>query len=456
MAPRRCTPTSTWPSGSWRVASRRCTIRCCGPGIHVPRSWWRATRSPPSMRVPACLANGAGPWNSCAVRRRSAPTTTWWRRWCANRQWRSWRAKTAKGASGSRQRSARRSSPGSRTRSAIRCCRAIRSNSAPRSLATAMRGWRAPSTRPIPDAAVHLLDQFSSPRAGDLVLAAREGYDFRGRFEIPEHKSGHGSLIRAHMQTPLWTNRPLPHVPMRTADVFPALLDWLDVPVPDGIDGRAVWQPGRAAREHHPRRQPAGALPAASATSSRARTPPRRSPRSSSHAALAPVIRSWGTAASGPSTRTSCITPSDSWSTRSRSSAGSQSAPSTRRQYFQLIAHLLDAPAELVQQLGGGVIVVDGIGCMQTAGRVGHEGERPCRMQLDRRHARTQAGDDHGGGGVLLHAEHRRLLPAAQGAQHPANPGAPEPPDHAVRLAAATTLQLAEVGPAPRPPAASP
>jgi len=113
---------------------------------------------------------------------------------------------------------------------------------------------------PFPDAAVHLLDQFSSRRAGDLVLAAREGYDFRNRYEIPEHKSGHGSLIRAHMHTPLWTNRPLPLVPMRTADVFPALLDWLDVPVPQGIDGRAVWQPGRAPRAKHPHRQPAGAL----------------------------------------------------------------------------------------------------------------------------------------------------------------------------------------------------
>jgi hypothetical protein len=107
---------------------------------------------------------------------------------------------------------------------------------------------------PYPDAAVHLLDQFSSPRAGDLVIAAREGYDFRGRYEIPEHKSGHGSLIRAHMHTPLWTNHPLPRTPMRTADVFPALLDWLDVPVPSGIDGRSVWQPGQAAREQAPRR----------------------------------------------------------------------------------------------------------------------------------------------------------------------------------------------------------
>jgi len=107
---------------------------------------------------------------------------------------------------------------------------------------------------PYPDAAVHLLDQFSSPRGGDLVVSAREGYDFRDRYEIPEHKSGHGSLIRAHMQTPLWSNHPVPRVPMRTADVFPALLDWLDVPVPSGIDGRPVWQPGSAAREQTPLR----------------------------------------------------------------------------------------------------------------------------------------------------------------------------------------------------------
>lgn len=105
-----------------------------------------------------------------------------------------------------------------------------------------------------PDAAVHLLDQFSSPRGGDLVLSAREGFDFRDRYEIPEHKSGHGSLIRGHMHTPLWTNHPLPRTPMRTVDVFPALLDWLDVPLPAGIDGRPVWQPGHAAREQAPPR----------------------------------------------------------------------------------------------------------------------------------------------------------------------------------------------------------
>lgn len=110
-----------------------------------------------------------------------------------------------------------------------------------------------------PDAAVHLLDQFSSPRGGDLVVSAREGYDFRDRYEIPEHKSGHGSLVRAHMHTPLWSNHPVPAARLRTADVFPALLDWLDVPAPRGIDGRSLWLPGTASRE--PVRRRVAALP---------------------------------------------------------------------------------------------------------------------------------------------------------------------------------------------------
>ncbi len=54
-----------------------------------------------------------------------------------------------------------------------------------------------------PDAAYHLLDQFRADRSGDLLAVAREGYDFRRRFEIPEHRAGHGSLARSHIQTPL-------------------------------------------------------------------------------------------------------------------------------------------------------------------------------------------------------------------------------------------------------------
>jgi hypothetical protein len=108
------------------------------------------------------------------------------------------------------------------------------------------RAWlEATWDGPYPDAAYQLLDQFRSPRAGDLVVAAREGYDFRGRAEVPEHRAGHGSLTRAHMQTPLWSSRPLPAGPLRTTDLFPAMLHWLGVPTPRGIDGVPVWLPGR-------------------------------------------------------------------------------------------------------------------------------------------------------------------------------------------------------------------
>jgi hypothetical protein len=94
-----------------------------------------------------------------------------------------------------------------------------------------------------PDAAFHLMDQFRSRRSGDLLVVAREGYDFRGRFEVPEHRAGHGSLIRAHMQTPVWSSYPIPAAPLRTVDLFPAMLSWLGVAVPEGIDGEPVWLP---------------------------------------------------------------------------------------------------------------------------------------------------------------------------------------------------------------------
>jgi hypothetical protein len=97
---------------------------------------------------------------------------------------------------------------------------------------------------PFPDAPFHLRDQFRTRRSGDLLVIAREGYDFRVRFEVPEHRAGHGSLIRAHMQTPVWSSHPVPAAPLRTVDLFPAMLGWLGVPVPQGIDGEPVWLPG--------------------------------------------------------------------------------------------------------------------------------------------------------------------------------------------------------------------
>ncbi len=100
-------------------------------------------------------------------------------------------------------------------------------------------GWLARTMDgPYPDAPTALVDQFRSPRTGDIVLAAAEGWDFRDAWEYPEHRAGHGSLIAGHMHTPLWTSHPLPpRAAWRTVDVFPLLCRWLDVPVPSGIDG---------------------------------------------------------------------------------------------------------------------------------------------------------------------------------------------------------------------------
>jgi hypothetical protein len=105
------------------------------------------------------------------------------------------------------------------------------------------RDWLAHTwNAAMPDAAYQLLDQFRADRTGDLVVVGNEGYDFRHRFEIPEHRAGHGSLIRAHMHTPLWANRRLGAVPLRTIDLFPTMLDWLGEPAPPGIDGELVWR----------------------------------------------------------------------------------------------------------------------------------------------------------------------------------------------------------------------
>jgi hypothetical protein len=89
----------------------------------------------------------------------------------------------------------------------------------------------------LPDAPRQLLQLFRSPRAGDVVLAARLGADFRGPWEIPEHRSGHGSLIADHMAVPIAASVPLPESPLRTVDLMPAMLECLGVAVPPGIDG---------------------------------------------------------------------------------------------------------------------------------------------------------------------------------------------------------------------------
>ena len=41
-----------------------------------------------------------------------------------------------------------------------------------------------------------LVQIFKSARCGDIVISAETGYDLRRDFELPEHKSSHGSLKR--------------------------------------------------------------------------------------------------------------------------------------------------------------------------------------------------------------------------------------------------------------------
>jgi hypothetical protein len=81
------------------------------------------------------------------------------------------------------------------------------------------------------------------------VVAANEGFDLRDAFEVPEHRAGHGSLTRSHMQIPIWSSHRLPvdvagaPIPLRSVDLFPAMAAWLGLDITTPIDGRLVWRP---------------------------------------------------------------------------------------------------------------------------------------------------------------------------------------------------------------------
>ena len=59
-----------------------------------------------------------------------------------------------------------------------------------------------------PDAIVQILSLAGSSRAGDIILSATPGWDFRARYEPIPHQSSHGALHRDHMMVPLLLNRP--------------------------------------------------------------------------------------------------------------------------------------------------------------------------------------------------------------------------------------------------------
>jgi arylsulfatase A-like enzyme len=92
-----------------------------------------------------------------------------------------------------------------------------------------------------PDGIVQLAQLFRSVRTGDLVLSAAKGYDLRKRFEYPEHKSSHGALHDEHMLTPLFSSVPMKRSVVRTADLFPSILQLAGKPIPQGIDGRSFF-----------------------------------------------------------------------------------------------------------------------------------------------------------------------------------------------------------------------
>jgi hypothetical protein len=90
-----------------------------------------------------------------------------------------------------------------------------------------------------PDAIVQIMNLASSARAGDVILSATPGWDFRARYEPIPHKSAHGALHRDHMMVPLLTNRPTARPPRRTTDVFASTLAALGVPAPAEMDGES-------------------------------------------------------------------------------------------------------------------------------------------------------------------------------------------------------------------------
>ena len=93
-----------------------------------------------------------------------------------------------------------------------------------------------------PDALEQIWQLFTSQRTGDIVVTARPGYDLRGRREWPEHRSSHGALCSEHMNVPILSNRPLSSSgPVRTVDLFPTIIESLNLTPAKPHSGRSLW-----------------------------------------------------------------------------------------------------------------------------------------------------------------------------------------------------------------------
>lgn len=91
-----------------------------------------------------------------------------------------------------------------------------------------------------PDGPVQLNQLFKSGRTGDIVVSAEIGFDLRDKHERPEHKSGHGALHAEHMLVPWFSSVPLPDAPLRTVDVYTAILALTGRRPPSKTDGRRL------------------------------------------------------------------------------------------------------------------------------------------------------------------------------------------------------------------------
>ena len=95
---------------------------------------------------------------------------------------------------------------------------------------------------PFPDALEQIWHLFKSSRTGDIVVTSPPGYDLRGRREWPEHHSSHGALCSKHMKVPVLSNRPLSFEgPVRTVELFPTIVDSLDLDPTKPYPGRSLW-----------------------------------------------------------------------------------------------------------------------------------------------------------------------------------------------------------------------
>lgn len=88
-----------------------------------------------------------------------------------------------------------------------------------------------------PDGIVQIAVLAGAAQAGDMILSAAPGHDFRARYEPIPHRSAHGALHRDHMLVPLLTNRAPRIAPRRTTDLFPSALAALGVKGPTVLDG---------------------------------------------------------------------------------------------------------------------------------------------------------------------------------------------------------------------------